>query len=300
MRLRFDQIAKQLVTALLEGCGETTTNEEVLTDAQNIDLWHLPAPEADEKRARLGLLGRMTATACLLEPYHNPPDLDEALECVRKHLTFHRVRVNKARAAHGGGKVVTLATCWIVSSGRPTITLPALGFAPVPGWPAGIYATAPGFRLFVAVLTELPRTRYTLLVRLLGRGAVLRDAIRDLMALPAESWERTAALPPLMRLRFEVPEDPRDRTAEEEEFVMTAQEMMEAWEQKAVDKGVAQGLSQGLAHLFERRLGRPLRNDERAVIQKRTETLGPDRVGDVVLDLSAGELATWLADPDAR
>jgi hypothetical protein len=55
-----------------------------------------------------------------------------------------------------------------------------------------------------------------------------------------------------------------------------------------------------LAHQFERRLGRPLRDEERAYLRARTEALGPDRLGDLVLDLSVDELAAWLADPDAR
>ena len=34
--------------------------------------------------------------------------------------------------------------------------------------------------------------------------------------------------------------------------------------------------------------------------RERTETLGTDRLGDLVLDLSVDELAAWLADPNAR
>lgn len=303
MRSRFDQLAKQLATAYLEGCGDTRTDEEVLTDSQHIDIWHVPSPEAVERRARLGLFGRMMAEACLLEPFHHPPDTDDVLECLRKHLTFHRARVNKARAATTGPAVVSLATCWIVSSGRPAASLEALGFAAVPGWPTGTCAAPPGFRLQMVVLTELPCTRDTLLVRLLGRGAVLRNAMRDLLALPPDSWERTAALPPLIRLRFELPDDPHDRTTDEEEFAVTAQELMDSFEQKAIERGIEQGIEKGirsLVHLFERRLGRPLRDDERACIQERNGRLGPDRVGDVVLDLSPEALAVWLADPSAR
>jgi uncharacterized protein len=66
------------------------------------------------------------------------------------------------------------------------------------------------------------------------------------------------------------------------------------------DRGKHAGITEGHAHLFERRLGRPLHDDERALLRERNETLGPDRVGDVVLDLSADELAAWLADPGAR
>ncbi len=319
MRFRFDQLAKQLACTLLEDFGETTTSEEVLADSQQIDIWHQPAEGAHD-RARLGILGRMTEAACLLEPYHEPPDDDDLRECIRKQLSFHHARVLKTRGAADGRAVVPLATCWIVSSGRPVSVIPAFGFTPAAGWPDGIYDSLPGLRLKLAVLTELPRSRETLLVRLMGREAVLRDARRDLLALPPDSWERTAAIPVFARLRFELPQDPHDRTAEEEELAVTSQQMVEALERKAREEGMEKGMEKGmeegmergmekgmekgavstLAHQFERRLRRALRDDERARLHERTATLGPDRLGDLVLDLSADQLAAWLADPDAR
>ena len=85
---------------------------------------------------------------------------------------------------------------------------------------------------------------------------------------------------------------------------MTSQQLVEALEREAMEKGIERGVAKGaagaFAHQFERRLGRALRDDERACLRERTERLGPDRLGDVVLDLSADELAAWLADPNAR
>jgi hypothetical protein len=295
MRFRHDQLIKQLASALLEGFGETSTSEEVLTDSQQIDIWHLPT-ERTRDRARLGMLGRMTESACLLEPFHEPPDDDELRDIIRKHLSFHHARVLKARAAGTGNAVVPLATCWIVSSGRPSSALPAFGFVPAEDWASGIYDTVPGLRLKLAVLTELPRSRETLLVRLMGRGAVRKHALSELLALPRDSWERSAVLPVFARLRFELPPESYNRTAEEEELAVTSQEMVEALQREAMEKGAANTI----AHQFERRLGRALRDEERACVRERIETLGPARVGDVVLDLSADELATWLADPKAR
>jgi hypothetical protein len=134
--------------------------------------------------------------------------------------------------------------------------------------------------------------RETLLVRLLGRGAVLNHALRDLLDLPHDSWERAAAFPVLARLRFELPREPYDRTPEEEELAVTSQQILETLHRE--------GAAKAFAHLFERRLGRALREDERARLHERTETLGPDRLGDLVLDLSVEELAAWLADPNPR
>lgn len=68
-------------------------------------------------------------------------------------------------------------------------------------------------------------------------------------------------------------------------------------------EGRQEGRSTGLAPLlrqFERRLGRELTDCERTRINKRLDRLGPERLGDVVLDLNPAELAAWLATPRAR
>ena len=77
----------------------------------------------------------------------------------------------------------------------------------------------------------------------------------------------------------------------------------EAFLERQFAAGMQQGMQQGIALLlrqFSRRLGRALTDDERAVVTARLNTLGADRLGDVVLDLSALDLAVWLADPAAR
>jgi len=78
------------------------------------------------------------------------------------------------------------------------------------------------------------------------------------------------------------------------------------------DKGKAKGRRAGrregrhegkldvFALMFERRLGRALTDEQRAEIERRLDALGPERLGDVVLDLSARKLAAWLADPNSR
>jgi hypothetical protein len=71
---------------------------------------------------------------------------------------------------------------------------------------------------------------------------------------------------------------------------------------KGIREGIKEGIEKGLKpllHLFERKLGRPLTNEENHLLRDRFGRLGPGRVGDVVLDLSSEALAAWLADPAA-
>ncbi|MBK9263184.1 MAG: hypothetical protein IPM54_25690 [Polyangiaceae bacterium] len=68
-------------------------------------------------------------------------------------------------------------------------------------------------------------------------------------------------------------------------------------------EGRAEGLEKGLAlavRLFERRLGRPMTDSEKHRLEKRMSKDGPDKLGDVVLDLSRDELAAWLAPRKAN
>jgi len=62
---------------------------------------------------------------------------------------------------------------------------------------------------------------------------------------------------------------------------------------------VAEGRLDAFEHLYARRLGRPITPAEHAELLRRLDTLGADRIGDVVLDLPPDALAVWLADPNA-
>ena len=55
-----------------------------------------------------------------------------------------------------------------------------------------------------------------------------------------------------------------------------------------------------LVRLFERKLARSVTAAERGLLLERLARLGPDRLGDVVLDMDPKALAAWLADPAAR
>lgn len=67
----------------------------------------------------------------------------------------------------------------------------------------GIYESPPLHCTRLVVVSELPVARDSLLVRLLGAGSVLKHAIAELQALPADAPERRLALPVLLRLTLD-------------------------------------------------------------------------------------------------
>jgi flagellar biosynthesis/type III secretory pathway protein FliH len=116
------------------------------------------------------------------------------------------------------------------------------------------------------VIRELPSTRETLLLRLMGAASVLRQAVAELLALPDAAPERTLALPLLVSLRLEIAEDPAQRTSDDVEFLMSTHDIVEAWKQqwleegmrKGIERGIAQGIAQGVAQGVERGIVRTL------------------------------------------
>jgi len=171
-----------------------------------------------------------------------------------------------------------------------------------------------------AVRRTSDRPRETLLLRLLGARTALHDAIRDLAALPDDAWERSIAMPWLVRLSFMSQQDPSARAAdqvdeeqvEEEEimaeihawFEQLKQSIRKEGLQKGLKEGFEKGLKEGqiriLARQFEKKLGRPLSDAEQSMLAERLDRLGLDRLDDVRLELSANALAAWLAEPAAR
>lgn len=153
----------------------------------------------------------------------------------------------------------------------------------------------------IVVLAELPRSDDTVALRLMGATTTRQGAHADLRT-------HLATVPRGAKL-FEVVV--RDMVlaraaGSEEEATMVDTSEARAWIQKVRNEGrneaLAEGRHEGLRPLvrqFERRLGRPLSDAERAALSTRLDVVGPERLGDVVLDLDSAALAAWLASPTA-
>ncbi|HEU4412134.1 MAG TPA: hypothetical protein VFS43_43230 [Polyangiaceae bacterium] len=303
MRLRFDELFKQLLTAAFAPEDRVERNAELAAaDAQKVDLRLEPRHEGADNRARAGLLGRFVGEGpCHLEHFSEAPSVGELLEAVRKLLTERR------------GDAVALRLV-LLCAGRPDAALAALGFAPAPGELAGVYRLPPGWATSLVVLSELPPRPETLLLRLLGRGATFRAALVELAALPPGTWVRRVAGPVLTRLRFALQAaklDGEPMNDEEVALMTTGEQLYQEWEQRTREQGLSQGLAQGreqglsqgreqvLSRQFARRLGRALGEAEAQALRARLASLGADRLSDVVLELEGDALARWLVDPNA-
>ena len=246
----FDELGKGLLRGTLNHGGDLHPAHEVTSPSQSIDGWFQPDPARDHRLRRRGTLGRMArGDPALFEPFHNPPDIDEVRDCVHKQLAVDRARRRKARRE--GAPRPPFPKLWLISAGRPRGVLQAYGFTPMRGWPEGFWQLRKPNALGLVVVRDLPRTRDTLMLRLMGAGPVLREAIAELQRLPDEAWERQVAMPLLLATRFNLPQDGAEEALE---YMMSTQSLYEQWYQqvteqaleKGIEKGIKKGREQGL------------------------------------------------------
>jgi hypothetical protein len=302
MRLRFDQLGKQIGQQALGPSGTTVAHDEISPDAQHADLRHEPDPAREAERARLGLLGRLASVPCLVEIYSHPPDKDEVLACASKLIAFRQRRLRafrRARARSRGRSKETFVEpfLWIISAGRPSAVLSELAATEATGWPAGVYFAPPLFLMAIVVASELPQERSTLLVRLMAAGPLLARAIEELAALPARAHERVVATQTLLDLQHALGRKPSP-TAEEREFIVT---MHDAWE-KAQEKVREEGLNEGRAEAAARAVLTALRVRGLAVPEAMRERIlaqkDPERLERwLERAIVAASLAEVLDDP---
>ena len=292
-----DQFAKNLLRDTLSLACAAETEVEVLAATQKIDVYIVPDPARAAERAQLGLLGELSAEASLFEPFHDTPSLHKVRRCINKQHTWHHELERRARPAAGSPpadtdlaesaqELVPFPALVVISPGRPKTVLEAYGCRPVR---PGVYHAVWGLALCVVVLAELPRTRETLLLRMLGTERLLREALADLAALPDDAWEKTIATPLLVHFQL------ANKHATNEDNDMSAE--IQAWFEDYQRKLRNEARSEGERSLLLRQL-RVRFGELPATAVARIEAADMadlERWGERVLD--AQTLAEVLGDP---
>jgi hypothetical protein len=249
MRQPFDQLAKRLLRAVFGLAGAVENQHEIAADALEIDTWFKLDPARAAERERMGLLGRMLdEPSAVFEAYHGAPGLPEYRTAVLKQLTLdHLQALEAAKEPRENDAPLVLPPCprlWLLCAGRPKGVLEQYDFQPIPSFPEGFFERSAGDVVGLVVLRQLPPGRATLLLRLLAAGEVLAEAIAELKALPDDAWERQVALPLLIALRLEIPQDPTDES--DREFLMTTAELYDYWKERYRSEGVKEGHDLGV------------------------------------------------------
>lgn len=78
----FDQFSKQFFEEFLSPLGEVRINYEIPGEAKFVDIWFTPSTSPKTAIEDLGMLGKIAATPCLLEPYRKQPTNQEIRSCL--------------------------------------------------------------------------------------------------------------------------------------------------------------------------------------------------------------------------
>jgi hypothetical protein len=122
----FDQFSKQLLEEVLAPFGAVKTSLEVPGEAQFVDVFFEPtSPPASTQD--LGLLGRMTQTPSLLEPFRNQPTASDIRSCLLKLYQVHGNVQRKAKREHESIQDSDLPYLWILASSASATLLNGFG-----------------------------------------------------------------------------------------------------------------------------------------------------------------------------
>jgi hypothetical protein len=88
-RIPFDQFSKGYLEELLAPFGTIERSLEIPGEPTFVDVYFIPAASAEELDS-LGVLGQLLTTASLLEPFRNPPTLNDIRSCQYKLLALHQ------------------------------------------------------------------------------------------------------------------------------------------------------------------------------------------------------------------
>jgi molybdopterin converting factor small subunit len=113
-----------------------------------------------------------------------------------------------------------------------------------PTWGPGIYFRCNAERTGIIAIHELPKTKDTILLRLLGKGSVQAEAIKELANLPKdhpylrETLRHISILQINLKLRH-------NKTKDIKEVIMNLSPAYEKWHEETIAIGEARGEARG-------------------------------------------------------
>lgn len=293
-RTPFDTFSKQFLEAFLSPLGAVETTREVPGESRFIDVQFVPAAHPQTDSRRIGLLGRIAATSCLIEPFRNSPTPTEVRSCLLKLFLVQGEAQRQARREDLRLREADLPQLWVLAPSASESLLQGLATHQSEAWLPGIYFLGDHLKTALVAINQLPTTEETLWIRILGKGATQQQAIAQVLALPLDDPRRLSALQLLAawKITMEVSSVLDD---EERELMVTLSQAYLDWEQETKQQGAEQASRSLILRLLTRRVGE-LPN---AV----TEQLEPlalaqlETLGEALLEFSSlSDLETWLQD----
>lgn len=237
MQAPFDTLAKVLIDGLLSPECSVNIDAEITAEPLYADV--VVDPPADvSSLASKGMLGKIAIEPCVIEVFSDTPSLRDVDRCL--------ARASLLRAESGRDRAL-----WVIS--------PGVAESFIEGWRLrrsrtgvrGVYRSAVERAPRLVVVSELPRTRATLALRLMGRRATLIEALEDVRLLDDDAWERSLILRALLRVRDDLSRmtgtdaNLTEETMRYQEVAAWADQKIAAIEAAAESRGEARGEARG-------------------------------------------------------
>ncbi len=243
-RTLHDTFAKEGMKELLTDFGEVEIEAQLSPEVRTIDLLFRPHPNAAQALSVLGLLGRLTAKPCMIEPFRNAVPTWEIRNCRSKLVDLEGHLRRLAKRDKQRLSTIEYPFLWILS---PTLSKPmqkSFCVTEKPQWGKGMYFLPAPDRGAIVAIHHLPKTPDTLWLRLFGRGKVQSDAIAELLALPDGHPYRQETVGHLATLQLHL-QTRQNKTKDLREVLMSLSPVYEQWRQATLAEGRQEGWQEG-------------------------------------------------------
>ncbi|NEP62310.1 MAG: hypothetical protein F6K31_36165, partial [Symploca sp. SIO2G7] len=206
----------------------------------------MPSTLAESTTSARGLLGRLASTPCLLEPFHHPPKETEVRSCMLKLFAMCSQFERQAKQKPNNLKADDLPHLWILSPSCSQARRKGFGtqLKQKENWPKGVYFLAPSLRTAIVAINQLPVTRQTLWLRVLGKGETQRQAVSELEKLPPGEPLREQILELMAKWHISLQKS-ENLTQESQELLMNLSSAYLQWREETLQQGRQQGIQQG-------------------------------------------------------
>lgn len=271
-------------------------NFEVPGESKYVDVWFIPSSPA-VPHPQLGILDRIARTACLLEPFRNPPSRTDVRACQLKLLWLHEDVRRKAAQERRTLLEGELPRLWILATSISKPLLTDFGATLQDDRMSGLYFLPEAQKTILVSINELPVSRDTLSLRLLGRGATQQQAIVDVLSLPLKDTQRQQILRILANWKVTI-ELSRELEPDDQEVLMALSQPFLEWEEATEERGEQRGVRSGKVALILAQLSARL-GEIPPVLITDIESCSNEQLDALAIALlnisSQGELEQWLA-----
>jgi hypothetical protein len=238
-----DRFSKEWLKQLLPDFGTVEIESQIMGEIRTIDVVFYPNSKGLNLLPELGLLGKILAKPCAIEAFRNPVPLWEISNCCNKRFVLENELIRLAKREKRGLSRKACPALWIIT---PTFSVTLRRNCKAEAHPTweGIYLLPNRDRTGIIAIHELPKTEDTILLRLLGKGSVQAQAIKELTALPPdhpylqETLEHISSLQISLKLR-------QNKTKDIKEVIMNLSPAYEKWKEETLAEGEARGEARG-------------------------------------------------------